>query len=510
MWILVAGAACSTAPPEDEAPPTQASTSESASSPGGTGDTEPSPVPPAPADDTRDYTGTLDGSDSTLGDQMGLPNPDTEHITGSTGDPTISVEPRDDPGDYANLQWAVDNVAEEGTVRLGPGAFFLGDGNTEAKHTVHIRRAVQLVGTRAGGDGGDWGTAIQGGGALDTFSAMGGRLEGGPFRVVAGDQGPVAFEDLWFRHWTGSAIYVESSSGVELSDSYLSDPVSPAGGSIRFVHAVFSSGEDARGAFRASGNLVDLSHITDTDGTGVDEVDEVRPVPLPHDEQFLGIFFSNHDRVEIEGNSVTGVDEGLEIIGNGRSPSGEPYPGGGGEVTVRGNTVDVTQVVDDTWPGRFALLVANNAGPVSVEGNAVTTRGLGWGLGLSGTGLTVADNTFTFETHEDVAPPGAVMIGFPAVGGFEMGPSLVNSTLTDNTFAGSVTSTGIVFFGNANTSHANVLDVGDSLASLGAEVTIRLAAGVYDTTVRGDLGTVIDDAPLGANLLEPTSGGGDG
>ena len=443
------------------------------------------PLHPVP-DDDRSYDGDSAGAGAALGDQRGVPSPDPPNIDGEPGGSLIAVTPRDDARDYPNLQWALDNVAPGGGVELGPGAFFLGDGTTEPKHTLAVRRGVRISGVRRGDE---WFTVVQGGGALDDFSALGGRLESGPFRVVnEHDDHPVVIEDIWMRHWTAEAVYVEASHGFALAGCRISDPVNTSEPGTRFVHAVFTSGEKARGTFAVEDNLVELG--------GYDGVQ-------PHDEQLLGVFYSNHETVRVVGNTITGIDEAIEIIGNRAHPDGTPYDptAAAGSVVVEGNDVDVTQTVDDTWPGRFALLIANNQGAQTVEvrGNSVTVRGKGWAMGLSGRNLRVTGNMVAFEEHAGAYPPGAVLVGFPSLGGFDLGAALHDSEFEGNRFSGSVTTSGILFTGAANDSSGNTFDLGGSLAALGALTTLYIAPGMHGNTFAGDLGTLVDRSTAGAD-----------
>ena len=74
----------------------------------------------------------------------------------------------------------------------------------------------------------------------------------------------------------------------------------------------------------------------------------------------------------------------------------------------------------------------------------------------------------------------------------------------DNIFEGSVADNGIFFWtgqGDAvrNESSGNFFDVGDTLATLGARVTLFIGEDMQDNGFRGNLGNVIDNAPQGAN-----------
>ncbi len=72
-----------------------------------------------------------------------------------------------------------------------------------------------------------------------------------------------------------------------------------------------------------------------------------------------------------------------------------------------------------------------------------------------------------------------------------------------NRFEGAVFRNGILFqpggASGPNTSHGNRFDLGDSLAALGAQTTLTLSRDIHGNIFTGDLGTVIDDAPTGAN-----------
>ena len=82
----------------------------------------------------------VNGAASALpADPKGIVNPDPDHIQGKSGDKTIKVRPRNDADDYRNLQWAFDHTGTGGTVALGSGTFFLGDGNDSPRRTLWMR-----------------------------------------------------------------------------------------------------------------------------------------------------------------------------------------------------------------------------------------------------------------------------------------------------------------------------------------------------------------------------------
>ena len=161
----------------------------------------------------------------------------------------------------------------------------------------------------------------------------------------------------------------------------------------------------------------------------------------------------------------------------------------------------------ETWPSSFALLIAGNllADFVRVKGNHITKSGKGWAVGLSGEHLHVVGNTLRFEEQNGLPPPGAILIGgFGKLGPYEMGNSLVNSVFSDNIFEGKVANNGIFFWtgpGDSvrNESSGNFFDVGDTLATLGARVTLFIGEDMHDNVFKGNLGNVLDDAPQGAN-----------
>lgn len=434
-------------------------------------------------------SGTANAADdSGDADLHGTPNPDAGNISGAAGDQTIRLKPRNDIGDYKNLQWAFDNVAPGGTVELGPGTFFLGDGKDSPRRTVKMRRGLRVIGKK---EGETWRTIIRGGGAMGSFGgAM--QLESGPFRIVnESDNHPAVFEDIWIREWACEAIYIEACQGFVLRGCRLSHPANTAGQGIRFVHAIWTSGAKARGDFTVEDNLIELGNYADG---------------LPDDEQLLGVFYSNHDTVRVVNNVITGVDEAIEIIGNryDNSAQGGISPATGpSEIVVTGNRIDVTQkFLSNRWGGRWAILIAGNLGvdKVRIEDNDITLRGKGYAFGISGENLRITGNKVRFEELDGEYPPGAVTIGFGNLGGRDMGTSLINSVFEDNIFEGSVSGSAISFSSNpANDSHGNRFDLGDSIAKLGAKTTLSLSAKVHDNTFKGDLGTVDDKSPKGAN-----------
>ena len=129
----------------------------------------------------------------------GTENPDPSHIKGASGNTTLTLTPRNDIEDHRNLQWAFDNAAPGGTVRLGAGTFFMGDGKAAPRKTAWMRRGLKVVGVK---EGAIWRTVIRGGGEV-LEPGVGGALEGGTFRIkLEDDDHAVILEDLWFRQWS--------------------------------------------------------------------------------------------------------------------------------------------------------------------------------------------------------------------------------------------------------------------------------------------------------------------
>jgi hypothetical protein len=422
------------------------------------------------------------------------PNPDPVNIHSSDDGRSVRVTPRNDAEDFTNLQWAFDHAAPGATVNLDAGTFFLGDGDTSPRRTVIMRKGLRVTGKK---DGSTWRTVIRGGGEVMT-PGVGGPLESGPIRIMnEDDPHPVVFEDIWFREWSCEVIFIVSSHGFEFRSCRISHPANRASAGIRFVHAIWSSGVDARGDFTVEDSLVELGGYTD------------KPAD---DEQLLGIFFSNHDTVRIVNNTITGIDEAIEILGNryGNTGAGDPDAATGpAEIIVTGNRVDVTGTPGQVWPSSFAILICGNLNvdKVRVENNHVTKRGKGWGVGLSGENFNITGNTFRFDEHDGAYPPGAVTIGgYGKLAGFEMGNSFDNSVFANNTFEGKVSKNGIVFSpgrGNVvNSSHGNRFDLGDSVAQLGAETTLTLSKDTFDNTFTGNLGNLTDNSPKGTNKYE--------
>ena len=84
-----------------------------------------------------------------------------------------------------------------------------------------------------------------------------------------------------------------------------------ASGENCYVHAIWTSGVKARGDFTVENCLVELGGYKD------------QPAD---DEQFLGVFFSNHDTVRVVNNVITGIDEAIEILGNRYGTTGPAIP----------------------------------------------------------------------------------------------------------------------------------------------------------------------------------------
>lgn len=422
-------------------------------------------------------------------------NPDPEHIQGKSGDRTIKVRPRNDADDYRNLQWALDQAGAGGTVLLDSGTFFLGDGTASPRRTVWMRRGLKVVGKK---EGSNWLTVIRGGGEV-LRPGMGGEFESGPIRIaIDNDNHPAVFEDIWFREWACEVIFIVACPGFEFRGCRISHPVNTViPGKIRYVHALWTSGVRARGNFTAENCLVELGVYRDQ---------------LADDEQFLGVFFSNHDTIRVVNNVITGIDEAIEILGNryGTSGPGDPAAAKGpSEIIVTGNRINVTGKPGEKWPSSWAILIGGNLNvdAVRIEDNQIVKSGKGWGLGISGNNLNIKGNRFRFEEQDGAYPPGAVLIGlgrFPQqLGGWDMGSSLNHSVFTGNTFEGKVGKLGLFFTPgqgkDLNTSHDNQFDLGDSLAGLGAETTLFLSKEIRNNTFKGNLGKVIDNTPKGAN-----------
>ena len=422
----------------------------------------------------------------------GTDNPDRDHITGSPGDNTIRIEPRNDIQDHRNLQWAFDNAKPGGTVELGAGTFFMGDGKDAPRKTAWMRRGLKVVGVK---EGAIWRTVIRGGGEVLT-PGVGGALEGGTIRIkLEDDDHPVILEDIWFRDWACEVVFILASQGFEFRGCRITDATNAADPSkTRFVHALWTQGNDARGDFIAENNLVELGQY---DG------------PLAEDEQFMGIFTSNHDNIRIVNNTIIGTDEAIEILMNryGNTGAGDPIAAQSpAKIIVADNRIDVTGTPGPRWGGSWAILIAGNLNvdEVRIENNDVTKRGEGWGLGLSGANMRITGNTFRFEEHNGKLTPGAIQIGgYPLLAGKAMGPSLTDSVIENNTFIGRVSDDGMFFVpggaGFANASSGNRIDLGDSLVTLGAKTTLTLNQEMKGNTFSGKLGTVTDNAKKGAN-----------
>lgn len=429
-----------------------------------------------------------------------MPNPDPQNISRTDDGMTVRVSPRNDTNDYTNLQWAFDHAAPGGTVMLDAGTFDLGDGAASPRRTVVMRKGLRVIGTM---DGEAWTTIVRGGGEVLT-PGVGGPLESGPIRIVNDDDlHPAIIEGIWFREWAAEVIFIEATHGFELRDNRISHPANRASPGIRFVHALWSTGVRARGDFIVEDCLVEMGGY-----------ESEQPAD---DEQFMGVFYANHDTVRIVNNVISGIDETIEIIGNRSSSAWPGRPASAtkpAEIIVSGNRVVSTGQPGSAWPHSFAILILGNLGVdlVRVDNNHVTKSGDGWGMGLSGENFHIFNNAFRFEKQNGVYPPGAIIIGGfgklgtygSSLGNFELGNSLVNSLFEGNTFEGKIGQNGILFWpgrnaGVVNNSHGNHFELGEGLASLGAQTTLFLGKDTDDNSFGGDLGTVVDQAPVGAN-----------
>jgi hypothetical protein len=438
-------------------------------------------------------TGGSGGGDyEACGPGSGGDNPQPEHISGSAGDTRIEVTAVDDAADFDNLQWAVDNVARGGTVKLCAGTFFLGEGSS--KRTLMITRGITIEGVKSK-DGFE--TVIRGGGG--SFADLPSSESGGALHVAnTNDENPNVFRGLWLRDWTSEAIFISASAGFTLRDSRISHPITTQSGGTLFIHAIWSTGEAAKGDFTVENNIVEFDDYA---------------YGLPHDEQLMGIFFSNHSNIRIVGNLVNGHDEAFEIIRNGYpTGGGDPYPDAmsrpAAEIVIENNVLDLTQTLPGTWAYNEALLIAANANTseVRIEDNVITVRGtrMGHAVTVSGEGFQVRNNSINLEQYEGVSSAGAIMIGLGftfGLVGTTLGGSLTDSVFENNIFTGSASGPAIFFNDpgdEPNESHGNVIDVGDSLIPLDADIGLEIAAGVHDNTFIGDFGTVTDHS-MGAN-----------
>lgn len=423
-------------------------------------------------------------------DLKGASNPDRASVTGEAGAQKIKVQPKNSVQDYQNLQWAFDNVAPGGTVALGSGVFYLGDGKEAPRRTVFMRRGLRVIGNK---DGSTWRTVIRGGGEV-LKPGVGGDLESGPFRIaIENDNHPAVFESIWFRDWACEVIFIVACPGFEFRNCRISNPVNTAlPDKIRFVHALWSSGVKARGDFTVENCLVELGGYQGA---------------LADDEQLLGVFYSNHDNVRVVNNVITGIDEAIEILGNryGNTGKGDSAAASGpARIMVTGNRIDVTGTPGQRWPSSFAILICGNLGvdAVLIENNEVTKRGKGWGVGISGEKFKISGNRFRFEIHNGEYPLGAVTIGgFGPLAGRDMGAAFNNSVFAGNVFEGRVSKYGIQLSDErtANPSHGNRFDLGDSLVKLGAETTLTFSKDSHGNVVIGNPGKVVDNSPKGAN-----------
>ena len=77
----------------------------------------------------------------------------------------------------------------------------------------------------------------------------------------------------------------------------------------------------------------------------------------PDDEQFLGLWYANHDQVRVVNNVIIGVDEAIEICGNrtGEDGKGRGSPSTPAEILIMGNRIDVTQTLAPDWKGTYSF-----------------------------------------------------------------------------------------------------------------------------------------------------------
>jgi len=415
-----------------------------------------------------------DAESTSAGDEPCADGPSRE---GEPGDSLIRLRPTNDAEqDFDNLQWAVDSVAEGGTLELCDGTFLLGDGDD--RKVVHITQGIHIVGKK--GDD-EWLTIIEGGGG-----SIAGSIGSGPIRIANDqDNNPNVFEKLWLRGWTGEAIDIDASKGFTLKNCRISNPLlgPPAVAGMNMVHAIFSRTPNCNGDFAVTDSLIELGNYTGD---------------LPVDEQLLGILGSAHDNIRLINNTITGLDEAIEIlINNAPNPS---------EIVIKGNTINISFELGDAWYGKNALLIGGNKNTtqVLIEDNVMNVRGPGNAMGVSGENFTIKNNKVELKDLNGALPLVALQVGLGR-GEIQIrgiGPSLNNSVVEDNELTGSVQGPTINFShvdDFPNESHGNVFRLGDDFVNLGAETTIYISTGAYDNTFEGDTGTVQDDSPEGAN-----------
>lgn len=419
-------------------------------------------------------------------------NPDPANIKPSQGGNSTTVTPHNDARDFSNLQWAFDNTNPGGKIILDEGIFFLGDGKKSPRRTVIMRKGLTVTGKKTAGK---WLTIIRGGGAVMS-PGVGGPLESGPIRIMnENDPHPAIFDGIWFKDWAAEVIFIEASHGFVFRNSKITHPVNRVSPGVRYVHALWSTGVKARGDFIVENNWVEMGGYRDEAPSD--------------DEQLLGIFYSNHDNIRITNNTIIGIDETIEILGNryGNTGAGDPNAANSpAEIIVTGNRLVSTGQPGEVWPSSFAILICGNLNvdKVIVSNNHITKSGKGWGMGISGENFDISDNTFKFVKDDSGYPAGAITIGgFGKLAIYDMGESFNNSTFTDNNFEGKVTKRAIFFSEGRgktkNKSHGNTFDLGVSIEALGAETTLFLGKHTYGNTFEGSLGNIVNHSPKGAN-----------
>jgi hypothetical protein len=445
-------------------------------------------------------------------------NPYPGYIDGNAGDATIVVWPAGDPTmDISAVQWALDNVAEGGTVLLKEGAFDFGDWKTNPipGGFVAINQGVTLKGDGFDANG-DPKTIIQGGGyrnknhwehcewGVVTFGgdASGGVLEGVWLRephfyaVFASGFCGQNHENMTIRKVKVTDIsndipdwyqYIAIGRSIDMGANIPEWGVGGPSGTVTIEGCDISN----------RGSAVDLDYIDPDTGTPYYRDPDGNDL-LARDSQGIGLWMSTAVNYVIRNNTLQVQNEGIVTEGM----------GGTGDIIITRNDISVEPVALDRhllhgyrldgWHPDwgeipFARVVRVEKNKIQVVGEPeeeIFTAGMVMGTdsGLPGYDGTVVVEGNDIEMHNgDAALVFGAVVTDPAHHGVQY--VLNGAEIRNNRIRGAA-NYGLLSVGGAQ----NCRMLGNNLATFAPTVAqVGLyGVGTHDNTMRGYSGVVIE------------------
>jgi hypothetical protein len=383
------------------------------------------------------------------------------------------------------------------------GEFHFGDDGDFPRETVVVPSGLVISGME--------GTKIIGGGAKARTPAWGVDLamDGGAFKVSSGGRGggsqKVTISNIAFSGWKCVAILVDSCDGLTIQDCSFMGPSSgvidgfnaPDGTPIQNVNAVWAIGTGCNGKFHVSNNACDLSEYA-TDSAAVD------------DEQFLACFATDFEQVLVDGNSIVGNDDGIEVVFNNLRGILHPQV----HIQISNNSLTLAHQLRTRWMGSGGIVCCRNDGAkVDIVDNTVKTTGtMGAGMVLTGSYLQGSARKMTvtgnrIDQSADATSPhfaGAIMgydlpFGADFPGSYapeKIGASLSGAVIKDNQLSGT-TSFGYVTLdggelklpqcldGTCEPNHSHHILIED-YGPISGQYKLYLSCGTHDIEVRGN------------------------